>query len=217
MEGVDFFDTCAPVVNWNAVRLLLILTAQLGLATKQVDYTAAFVHADIDLPPNYHEMSTSEKARQGAYVEMPRGFSKEGHVLKLKKSLCGLRQSPRNFFMCLKENLEAVGFEPATDVDPCLFISEKVICLTYVDDCIMVARDMADINKMMDKLRARNMDFEEEEDVAGFLGVHIERAPCCRSARLLWKDIPLHQLSTSSLAAMWMLSKKCDRQGKMES
>ena len=33
----------------------------------------------------------------------------------------------------------------------------------------MVARDVADINKMMDKLRARNMDFEEEEDVAGFL------------------------------------------------
>ena len=22
MEGVDFFDTCAPVVNWNTVRLL---------------------------------------------------------------------------------------------------------------------------------------------------------------------------------------------------
>ena len=37
IEGVDFFDTCAPVVNWNAVRLSLILTAQLGLATKQVD------------------------------------------------------------------------------------------------------------------------------------------------------------------------------------
>ena len=67
--------------------------------------------------------------------------------------------------------MEAVGFEPATDVDPCLFISEKVICLTYVDDCIVVARDLADINVMMDELRARNMDFEEEEDVAGFLEV----------------------------------------------
>ena len=175
------------MVNWSTVRLLLILTAQLGLATKQVDHTAAFVHSDIDLPPNCHEMSTSEKARQGACVEMPRGFSKEGHVLKLKKSLYGLRQSPRNFFMHLKENLEAAGFKPAADVDPCLFISEKVICLTYVDDCIMVARDMADINEMMDKLHARNMDFEEEEDVAGFLGVHIERAPEC--AKLTQKGL----------------------------
>ena len=68
-----------------------------------------------------------------------------GHMLKLKKNLCGLRQSPRNFFMCLKENLEAVCFELAADIDPCLVVSEKVICLTYVDDCIMVARHLADI------------------------------------------------------------------------
>ena len=47
------------------MRLLLILTAQLGLATKQVDYAAAFAHADIDLPPNCKEMSACEKARQG--------------------------------------------------------------------------------------------------------------------------------------------------------
>ena len=51
-------------------------------------------------------------------------------------------KAPGISFMYLKENLEAVGFEPATDVDPCLFISEKVICLTYADDCIMVARDI---------------------------------------------------------------------------
>ena len=62
------------------------------------------------------EMSACEKARQGAGVEMPQGFSKEGHALKLKKSLHGSGQSPRNFFMCLKENLEAVGFKPAADV-----------------------------------------------------------------------------------------------------
>ena len=43
----------------------------------------------------------------------------------------------------------------------------------------MVARDLADVNAMMDKLRARKMDFEEEEDVAGFLGVHVERTPEC--------------------------------------
>ena len=50
VKDVDFFDTYAPVVKWTTVRLLLILTAQLGLATKQVDCTAAFVHADVDKP-----------------------------------------------------------------------------------------------------------------------------------------------------------------------
>ena len=30
VKDVDFFDTYAPVVKWTTVRLLLILTAQLG-------------------------------------------------------------------------------------------------------------------------------------------------------------------------------------------
>ena len=50
-EGVDYFETFAPVVMWTTVQLLLMLAAQLDLATQQVDYTAAFVHAPIDLPP----------------------------------------------------------------------------------------------------------------------------------------------------------------------
>ena len=34
IEGVDFFDTYAPVVGWTTVRLLLILSLQLGLENK---------------------------------------------------------------------------------------------------------------------------------------------------------------------------------------
>ena len=102
------------------VRLLLILSAQLGLATRQVDYTAMFVHANIDLPPNFDEMSDEEQRHQGVFVHMPRGFSLPGKVFKLKKSLYGLRQSPRNFFLFLKARLEAIGFMQAIEVDPCL-------------------------------------------------------------------------------------------------
>ena len=72
------FDTFAPVVSWTMVRLLLILSLQMNLATKQIDYTAAFVHIDIDKPPNYDLMSESEKARQGVFVEMPHGFAQPG-------------------------------------------------------------------------------------------------------------------------------------------
>ena len=83
---------------------------QLGLATKQVDYMAAFIHADINLPPNFDKISKEEQQHQGVYVEMPRGFAKPGHILKLKKCLYGLRQSPRNFFKLLKDKLECVAF-----------------------------------------------------------------------------------------------------------
>mmetsp|Transcript_907 Transcript_907/g.1791 ORF Transcript_907/g.1791 Transcript_907/m.1791 type:complete len:157 (+) Transcript_907:643-1113(+) len=67
---------------------------------------------------------------------MPRGFAKEGNVLQLKKSLYGLRQSPKNFFNFISSKLENAGFESMVKVDPCLFISDKVICLVYVDDTL---------------------------------------------------------------------------------
>jgi hypothetical protein len=160
VEGVDFFDTFAPVVNWTTVRLMLILSAILGLSTHQVDYTAAFVHAPMD---------------EDVYVDMPRGFSEQGKILKLKKSLYGLKQSPRNFFRFLKGKLEKIGFESAMDIDPCLFISDKVICLVYVDDTLFYSPRPEYIDEVIQKLRDEDMDLEEEEDVAGFLGIHIER------------------------------------------
>jgi Reverse transcriptase (RNA-dependent DNA polymerase) len=59
-KGIDYFETYAPVVNWQTVRLMLVLSVILGLATKQVDYTAAFVHAPIDKDPNWDKMTEEE-------------------------------------------------------------------------------------------------------------------------------------------------------------
>jgi hypothetical protein len=175
IEGVDYFETYAPVVNWQTVRLLLILSVILKLSTKQVDYTAAFLHAPIDKDPDWDQLSEAERARRGVFVDMPRGFHEAGKVLKLKKSLYGLKQSPRNFFLHLKSKLEAVGFESATDVDPCLFISDKVICLVFVDDTLLYSPKAEYIDEVLQQLKDHDMDLEVEDDVAGFLGVHIDR------------------------------------------
>ena len=128
----------------------------LGLHTAQVDYVAAFVQADIDTE---------------VYVEMPKGFAQPGKVLRLKKSLYGLKQSSRNHYQNLKSKLEDLGFTTC-DSDPCLFISDKVIALVYVDDTLLFARDPNDIDAVITGLRDRNMDLQKEEDMAGFLGVH---------------------------------------------
>ena len=174
IEGVDYFDTFAPVVNWTTVRLMLILSIILGLSTKQVDYTAAFVHAPIDKDPDWDNLTIEEQERSGVYLEMPRGFSQPGKVLKLKRSLYGLKQSPRNFFQHLKGKLEDIGFESADEVDPCLFISDKVICLVYVDDTLFYSPKPEYIDEVIQKLKDKEMDLEAEDSVAGFLGVHIE-------------------------------------------
>ena len=95
IEGVDYFDTYAPVVSWTTVRLLLVLSIVLNLSTKQVDYTAAFAQAPVT---------------DNIYVEIPRGFKQPRKVLKLRRSLYGLKQSSRNWFAHLKQGLNKQGF-----------------------------------------------------------------------------------------------------------
>ena len=121
-------------------------------------------------------MTKEEQDRAGVYVEMPQGFGQPGKVYKLKKSLYGLKQAPRNFFQYLKKNLETVGFEQQIDIDPCLFISPKVICLVYVDDTLLFARNKDNITEVLRKLtKEQGMILEIESDIAGFLGVNINR------------------------------------------
>ena len=174
IEGVDFFDTFAPVVNWNTVRLLLILSIVLGLSTRQVDYTAAFVHALIDKHPDWSNMTEEEQQQSGVYLEMTRGFKQPGKILRLKRSLYGLRQSPRNFFQHLKGKLESIGFTSQVNIDPCLFVSDKVICLVYVDDTLLFSPRAEYIDEVIEKLRKAELALEEEDSVAGFLGVHLD-------------------------------------------
>ena len=142
--------------------MLLILSILLNLSTQQIDFTSAFVHADIDKPPNFDEMTPEDQRRQGAFIEMPRGFLRPGKVLKLKKSLYGLKQAPKTWFNHLKNKLELLGFVQCVDVDQCLFVSEKVILLCYMDDCLLHAKDPSHIQEVIEQLRAQNMQLEEE-------------------------------------------------------
>ena len=48
-EGVHLFDTFYPVTNWTTVRIMLILSTILSWSTKQVNYTAYFFHATINI------------------------------------------------------------------------------------------------------------------------------------------------------------------------
>jgi hypothetical protein len=65
VEGVDYFDTFALVVNWTTVRLMLILCIVLGLSTKQVDYTATFANAPIDKDLNWDNLTEKEHLKCG--------------------------------------------------------------------------------------------------------------------------------------------------------
>jgi hypothetical protein len=62
-------------------------------------------------------------------------------------------------------------------LDPCLFVGEKVICISYVDDFIFWACNEKDIHHIVMKLRVVGVDLEQETDAAGLLGIWMERDP----------------------------------------
>ena len=163
LEGIDFFETYAPVVQWTTVRLLLILEVLLKLTSKQGDVTAAFLHGTLD-------------EKEKVYVEMPTGFRQNGKVLKLKKSLYGLRQSPRMFWQYLTDAMKSCGME-VSKMDPCLFVGKHVMCICYVDDILFWSKDEKHINDLAIKLRKEGLLLEQEDDAAGFLGVRLTKTP----------------------------------------
>jgi hypothetical protein len=167
-EGIDFFETYAPVVQWSTIRLLLSTVLTEKWTTRQVDYTNAFAQAELN---------------EEVYVEFPRLFgppSGEDRVLELKKSLYGLRQAPRTFFEKLKAGLEERGWTQSV-VDPCLFLKQGMMCVIYVDDTIFASANVSEIDSEIHALgiasneQRHTFSLRNEGQVNAFLGIQIQQ------------------------------------------
>ena len=167
-EGVDYFETYAPVVQWSTVRLLLTMILSNNWTTKQVDYTNAFAQATLE---------------EQVYIEPPKGFgfkTNVDRVLHLVKSLYGLKQAPKTFFEKLKRGLEQHGFVAST-MDPCLFMKKNMMVVVYVDDTIIAGPDPDAIEALIKDLGVPDSEEREtfalrdEGEVGDFLGIRIEK------------------------------------------
>ncbi len=139
LEGIDFFETHASVVQWTTIRLMFILEVLLGLKSKQGDVTCAFQDADL-------------ASDETVYVDMPLGFntnSKNGkrQVLKSNNTLYGLCQSSRAFWKYITKKLESCGLKQSK-FDPCLFIGPDVMCIVYIDNLIFWSCNVAKIDRV---------------------------------------------------------------------
>ena len=106
--GFDYDETFCPVVRLESLRVLVALSVQYGLKLHQVDVTTAFLNGNLE---------------EEVYMSQPNGFvtkGKEQYVCKLKKSIYGLKQSPRCWNNSLDLHLKEMGFTQSTS-DPCIY------------------------------------------------------------------------------------------------
>jgi hypothetical protein len=99
-------------------------------------------------------------------------------VLKLHFSLYGMHQSPQIFYKYLEEKLCAQGLL-LSELDPCLFVGNKVIAVLHVDDVLLYAKDESHIYSLLEELRKPGIVICKEGMAEGFLVVtiHCEVTP----------------------------------------
>jgi hypothetical protein len=97
-------------------------------------------------------------------------------ILELKKNLHGLKQASINWFEKLKQGLVDQGFTPS-EINPCLYLKEIMVLLTYLDDCIIISPSKVSIDHLISSMQSGpdNFKLTDEGDVNKFLGVEITR------------------------------------------
>jgi hypothetical protein len=138
------------------------LCVQYGIKSRQIDFANAFVQADRDEP---------------IFLALPPGFSNSSstHCMKVTKSLYGDACAPRTWYDHLTTALAAMDFVPSP-IDPCLFLRKDCIFLFWVDDAIICSNDDSVISSVIQDLRNRKFDIDDDTGVGSmenYLGIQL--------------------------------------------
>jgi hypothetical protein len=145
-KGIDFHETFAPVVKWSTVRAATCLAASKGWTIHQMDVKTAFLNGEL---------------KEKVYMEQPLGFTAPGQthlVCELTKSLYGLRQSQREWYEVIDNEIKLHGMTKS-QADHNLYIIKEgdsiTILALYVDDLFITGNDESKITWIKRKLSQR--------------------------------------------------------------
>ena len=160
--GTDYDETFCPVVRMESLRTLIALAIQNGLKLHQIDVTTAFLNGEL---------------KEEVFMKQPEGFIVKGQehlVCRLKRSIYGLKQSPRCWNSALDSQLKKMGFIQA-DSDPCIYrasVGETFFIGVYVDDIVLAAKGEKRLNEVKKSL-AEHFDIKDMGRLHYFLGMKV--------------------------------------------
>ena len=144
--GCDYDETFSPVVRAESIRALLALAAQEEMHLHQMDVQTAFLNGVL---------------QEEVYMRQPEGYAVKGSehkVCRLRRSIYGLKQSPRCWNHVLDDYLKKLGLHQ-TSSDPCLYVSMTgstlIVVAVYVDDLVLGGKCIKRIKEMKQSLSER--------------------------------------------------------------
>ena len=159
--GVDFDYTFAPTLRHDTLRVFLAMVAMEDLECHAVDVNNAF---------------TESTLKEEIYMAAPPGMDlPPGSVLKVLRSLYGLKQAARDWNQSCIESLQKMGFIQ-TDADPCLLRhpEKEILILVYVDDILIGSKQINNIN-WFKKHFGEIYKIKDLGEVSKILGVQVIR------------------------------------------
>ena len=160
-HGTDYNETFAPTVRMDTLRLFLATIAAENLECFHYDIKNAF---------------TESHLKEVIFLKPPRGVEvKKGYVLRILRSLYGLKQAARDWNLLMKKELLAWGFVQSL-ADPCMFVHKEknLQILVYVDDVIAAAKDPTQTEWFWKKLSGR-FNAKNLGEICKILGVRVTR------------------------------------------
>jgi transposase InsO family protein len=165
--GIDYEETFAPVAKMNSVRTLLSCAVNFDWNIYQMDVKNAFLHGDL---------------QEEVYMHIPPGFNTNqttGKVLRLYRSLYGLKQSPRAWFDRFRRAILKKGY-CQSNADHTLFYKRNIgkitILIVYVDDIVITGDDHEEIAHLKKHL-AQEFEVKDLGQLRYFLGIEVSRGP----------------------------------------
>ena len=164
-EGIDYFDTYAPVARITSICVLMALTSIYKLVVHQMNVKTTFLNGNLD---------------EEVYMDQPEGFVLPGNerkVCKLVKSLYGLKQAPKQWHEKFDTVTLANGFKH-NGVDKCVYskftIEYGVIVCLYVDGMLIFGTNMLGICETKKYLVSmfKMKDLNETDTI---LGIKVKR------------------------------------------
>ena len=164
VEGVDYNETYAATAQMKSFRVTMALSQLLNLRVTQIDISNAFLHGTLD---------------EEIYMTHPPGYKPEGttKVLRLHKSLYGLKQAGRVWNQCFVSALTEIGFTPlVSDTQVLQYRKGKSFCIIglHVDDATIACNDEALRRKILMMLEQKFL-VKDLGTVSHYLGMRVTK------------------------------------------